>query len=37
MDYARGGKGEAKSDDKINRHSLSLVESLLVLVTSISC
>jgi len=27
VDYARGGRGEAKGDDKINRSSLSLVES----------
>lgn len=32
VDYARGGKGEGKGGDKINRHSLSLVESSLALI-----
>lgn len=32
VDYARGGRGDAKGSDKINRHSLSLVESSLALV-----
>lgn len=32
VDYARGGRGEAKGGHKINRHSLSLVESSRALV-----